>query len=1207
MHSERENPADGLLLEAFHEVMRNSEDYIFIKDRDLVYRGCSESFAQMAGLRSAGDLIGKTDCDLFPPEISDKYRADDRTVLENGTPIEGMAERLPDRDGQRRWTKTWKHAVYAPDGTVAGIYGVSRDVTRIVKLEAEAERSKKYSDLVCNLPGGVGILHEQDGEFWLDFANDGWSQAHHITEVHGRQLVGKTTTALIYEPDRARLHAEFQRVDSIPGSQGSMLYRIHGDDGRLHWLSVRFRFAYEQDGVRCYYVSYADMDEQKAAEEQLQDSQRALREAVENSEIQFFTYFPQAHRCELYAVNQMLKNLPAVWKDFPDDFLTYTGTMPEDARAYRELFHKIDAGAEQAECTVRFRYKGVIAWERIVVRAVKDESGRVVKGLGYALNVSSRKQAAERLERQRLRLRTLGGSAVETFSFNVTKNSDANLQTVDEELMDQPIPDEIYREVMRLSPPLNGEESESLRFLMRAAARIPEPGHRALFLRTCGAETAGKALQEGHYSAEIRYRRQVGQRVRWVATRAEYLPDPETGDLLAFYYTWDVTDEEISRRMNRRIVERNYAAVLCCDLQTRQVSVKNSGAAAAPLDGLTYEEAIRAVASAVEPAQAAEFMDYLSLENILPELEKRPVDTTYCTLQETRTDLPGAPRVQLKSDAFYLDDYRDVLVFLLTDVTEIFQQDRENREQMAAALAAAKQASLAKSNFLSRMSHEIRTPLNAIIGMDTIAAQSVNDPARIADCISKIGISARYLLSIINDILDMSRIESGKMLLKNEKFLFRDFINGINTMIYTQTRAKGLDYECTVHSEIAEAYIGDAMKLQQILINILGNALKFTEKGKISLEIHPISRREKQSVVRFVVNDTGIGIREDFLDKLFEPFEQSDTSTTATFGGTGLGLAITKNLVTLMGGTIHVRSIVGVGSEFTVDVPLTIDESVLVEPKLSMHFEKMQTLIVDDDLVVCEQAGQILQSIGMSGEWVTTGAEAVERVQANSAKSRFYDFILVDWKMPDMDGLETTRQIRRIVGPDVTIIIITAYDWESIEIEAKAAGANLLISKPLLRSTLVSAFQKARGIAETERPREPSFDFTGRRVLVAEDNQINAEIAKTLLENKHFTVEVAANGQKALELYAGHPEHYYDAILMDIRMPLMDGLQTTTNIRHWNRADAKTIPIIAMTANAFDEDVDKSKAAGMNAHLSKPIDPNLLYSTLYRILDEEEL
>ena len=530
----------------------------------------------------------------------------------------------------------------------------------------------------------------------------------------------------------------------------------------------------------------------------------------------------------------------------------------------------------------------------------------------------------------------------------------------------------------------------------------------------------------------------------------------------------------------------------------------------------------------------------------------------------------------------------------------------EQAQQLKFALASAQQASVAKTEFLSRMSHEIRTPMNAIIGMSTLAAQAVGNDDKVSDCISKIGISARYLLSLINDILDMSRIESGKMLLKNEKFEFRELIADINTIIYNQAANKGLDYECIVSSEIEDYYCGDVMKLQQILINMLGNAVKYTIKGKVSLEVQQVSRHGKTSALRFIVNDTGCGISEKFLDKIFDPFEQADTTTTTIFGGTGLGLAITRSLVELMNGSIKVRSIVGVGSEFTADIPLLVDECVPRTPKLDLQFDKLLTLVVDDDAIVCEQTVQTLREIGMQGEWVMSGREAVERVQQHFKDNSNYDFVLIDWKMPDMDGIETTRQIRRLVGPDVTIIIISAYDWSAIESEARAAGANMLVTKPLFRSTLLSAFHKAKGQAEeTKENNDFSFDFQGCRVLVAEDNQINAEIAKSLLENKNFDVELAPNGLKAMEKFLGNPAGYFDAILMDIRMPMMDGLQATMNIRHWNRPDAKHIPIVAMTANAFDEDVEKSLAAGMNAHLAKPIEPDLMYRTLYRLIVEK--
>ncbi|MEG2703315.1 MAG: response regulator, partial [Clostridia bacterium] len=349
-----------------------------------------------------------------------------------------------------------------------------------------------------------------------------------------------------------------------------------------------------------------------------------------------------------------------------------------------------------------------------------------------------------------------------------------------------------------------------------------------------------------------------------------------------------------------------------------------------------------------------------------------------------------------------------------------------------------------------------------------------------------------------------------------------------------------------------------------------------------------VSRNE--AVMKFTVNDTGIGINEKFIPQLFEPFEQQFGGSTTPYTGTGLGLAICRNLVDLMSGKISVNSIEGVGSEFIVEVTLGISEkSRSAEPKCTVALERLSALIVDDDLLICQHTQKILLDMRLRADYVASGVAAVELVQEQWSKQKKYDIILVDWKMPDMDGIETTRQIRKIVGPKVTIIIMTAYDWAALEVEAKQAGVNLLMTKPVFKSTLGSALQKLYFCKEpSAAPRLPrDYDFTGKRVLLVEDHLLNIEVAKKLLENKHLQVEIAENGLRAIETFAQREERYYDAILMDIRMPVMDGLTAAKSIRQMRKADAATIPIIAMTANAFDEDIEKTKAAGMNAHLAK--------------------
>ncbi|MEW3583866.1 response regulator, partial [[Clostridium] symbiosum] len=570
-------------------------------------------------------------------------------------------------------------------------------------------------------------------------------------------------------------------------------------------------------------------------------------------------------------------------------------------------------------------------------------------------------------------------------------------------------------------------------------------------------------------------------------------------------------------------------------------------------------------------------------------------------------DEHGAVRVK-RYQVFYISRELERVCIARTDVTDIIRQEQQQKEALAAALTAAEQANAAKTDFLSRMSHEIRTPMNAIIGMSAIAAQAVGNDEQVAECISKIGISSRFLLSLINDILDMSRIESGKMLLKNEKIPTEDFLNGLNAICYSQAASKGVDYECIADPTLDDVYTGDAMKLQQVLLNILSNAIKFTgEGGKVTFSAMVRRKVRNMAGLRFTVNDNGIGIGEDFLRHMFEPFAQESMGTTALYGGTGLGLAISKSIVDMMGGTITVRSIKGIGSEFTVDVELGITEEEMrrrKRKKENPNFSALKTLVVDDDVTVCESAMVTLKEIGIIAEWVDSGQKAIGRVQELCGLGRYFDMILIDWKMPEMDGIETARRIRAMAGPEVTIIIMTAYDWAAIEHEARSAGVNLLMSKPMFKSSLVSAFSRVLGEKEEkEAENKPEiYDFTGRRVLLVEDNAINTEVATVVLESRGFTVDTAENGLRAIEMFSKSEAGFYDAILMDIRMPLMDGLTAAKNIRHLTNRDAGTVPIIAMTANAFDDDIEKSKAAGMNAHLAKPIEPERLFQVLYHFI-----
>ena len=539
----------------------------------------------------------------------------------------------------------------------------------------------------------------------------------------------------------------------------------------------------------------------------------------------------------------------------------------------------------------------------------------------------------------------------------------------------------------------------------------------------------------------------------------------------------------------------------------------------------------------------------------------------------------------------------------ITERKKMMQELAEQRESLSIALEDANQANKAKTAFLSNMSHEIRTPMNAIIGLDRIA---LNDPAiseTTREYLEKIGLSAQHLLSIINNILDMSRIESGRMSVKNEEFSFAKLLAQINTIISGQCRDKGIGYECRVKGAVDDYYIGDDMKLRQVMINILGNAVKFTPPGgTVTFVVEPIARFSGKSTLRFIISDTGIGMSQEFLPRLFDAFSQEDSSSTNRFGSTGLGMAITKNIIELMSGTISVESEKNKGTTFTVTITLTDYERKNVEKEEdTLHPHELCVLVIDDDPIACEHAKLILGQVGVSCEMALSGAEGLQMTKVRHVRREPYNLILVDWRMPDMDGVETTRRIRDAVGNETPVIILTSYNWDEIEDEAKRAGVDTFVAKPLFAGTVLDEFREAFKKKNTELVRETA-DLKGRRILLAEDVDVNAEIMIMMLSMREIQVDHAENGRIAVEKFEEHEEGYYDAILMDMRMPEMDGLEATRKIREMKRPDAKKIPIIALTANAFDEDVQHSMQAGLNAHLSKPVEPEILFKTLEELI-----
>lgn len=532
-------------------------------------------------------------------------------------------------------------------------------------------------------------------------------------------------------------------------------------------------------------------------------------------------------------------------------------------------------------------------------------------------------------------------------------------------------------------------------------------------------------------------------------------------------------------------------------------------------------------------------------------------------------------------------------------IEDMIRREEQQKEMLEQAVERAEAANHAKSDFLSRMSHDIRTPMNAILGMTSVATMHINEKERVLDALEKITVSGKHLLGLINEVLDMSRIESGKVSLTESAFNISDTIESLLTVFRSQMDIKGLALKAGIAKLEHENVVGDEQHLQQIFMNIMGNAVKFTPSGgRISIHIEEKSSQfDGYGCYEFTFEDTGIGMEPDYIQKIFEPFSRAADSRTGKIEGTGLGMSIAVNIARMMKGDIKVESELGKGSKFTVIVYLKLDD--LTASDLAAY-NGLPVLVVDDEETACESSCEMLRSLGMEAEYVSSGEAALQRISAEDGKR--FSVIILDWKMPGMDGLETAKDIRRIVGEDIYIIIQSAYDWADIEAEALDAGVNAFIGKPLFKSRLVRVLREALGLDHEEKvsPLETfsQEDFSGRRVLLVEDNEINIEVAKELLGMVGIQVEMATNGQLAVDAVKEKEPGYFDLIFMDIQMPVMNGYEAAKAIRASGRKDLEEIPIIAMTADAFADDIKRAEEAGMNGHISKPVDIERLEEAL---------
>ncbi len=597
------------------------------------------------------------------------------------------------------------------------------------------------------------------------------------------------------------------------------------------------------------------------------------------------------------------------------------------------------------------------------------------------------------------------------------------------------------------------------------------------------------------------------------------------------------------------------------------------------------------------------FLEFIDMDTVAQRL-KGQQSLTYTSQMEKGTWLLSV----IVPQRFDSDGNIRAVLLANRDITKEKEKELEQERELRNALAAAEHANKAKTNFLNSISHDIRTPMNAVIGFTALATTHIDNKDLVMEYLKKISISSRHLLSLINDVLDMSRIESGNVRLEEVKVHLPDVFHDLRVIIQGSIAAKQQELYIDTQNVVHEDVVIDKLRLNQVLLNIVGNAIKFTPVGgmiNIRVSENPCSK-EGYASYSFSVKDNGIGMSEEFQEHIFDAFTREQTVTKSGIQGTGLGMAISKNIVNMMGGTITVNSEVGKGSEFIVSIECKI-ASETVKYKSVPELQGARALVVDDDANTCMSVCKMLRDIEMRADWTTSGKEAVLRAKEACEIKKEFKAYIIDWQMPDMNGIETVRRIRKVIGNDTPIIILTAYDWADIAEEAKEAGVTAFVSKPLFMSELRAVLtQQAVGTEKDAAVEKKHYNHAGKRVLLVEDNELNREIAAAILEEAGLIVDSVEDGTDAVERMGSAEESRYDAILMDIQMPKMDGYMATREIRTLGNNKKANIPIIAMTANAFEEDKKKAFEAGMNAHIAKPISIDAIMEVLDQIFDSRK-
>lgn len=904
------------------------------------------------------------------------------------------------------------------------------------------------------------------------------------------------------------------------------------------------------------------------------------------------------------------------------EFFSHYPTWSEGARAYadmqvaeddREVFYAALSreGLMKHEEDYSFMYKKITEdgykYLMFKVAYVEPEEGDRIAIVGTKnvdrqtrQEIEQKNQLREALAKSEQYKQAVLADAVIVYEINLSRNE---LKEELWEIIDGKRTDLLS--VVGLSAPARYDA-----FNERWTCRQVVAEYRDIYGKNTNREYLLRQFRDGHAENTFEFRGVMGTgREAYMRHTIFMAQDEETGDVIAYCHVKDITERKRQEQQIRQYEQLFvataadiYTGILQVEIDTRtakRLMLKNGEITVEDVGN--WEEYLEYQLSFVHPDDTGVLAENLGIESLrrMPVNEKKVFG--YKSITKNKA---GRYKSFFTNISMTEIDGRRYGIVVTIDNTETVERELHQKELIEDALARAEAANKAKTTFLSNMSHDIRTPMNAIIGFTTLAATHIDNKELVKDYLGKITAASSHLLSLINDVLDMSRIESGRMQLEEVECSLSEILHGLRNILQADVKSKRLNFYIDTVDVFNEHVICDKLRLNQILLNLLGNAVKFTEPGgSVSVRISQKPAEVKEYArYEFRVRDTGIGMSEEFLTHLFEPFERERTSTASGIQGTGLGMSITKNIVEMMGGTIAVKSRKGEGSEFIIELPMKKLADREVEVKIET-LEGFRALVVDDDFDTCDSVSNMLIQIGMRAEWTMSGREAILRTRQALSRNDEYRVYVLDWLVPDMNGIEIARQIRKEVGEDAPIIILTAYDWGDIEEEAREAGVTAFCSKPLflsdLRRCLINVLYPRKEEKEETLKRE---GITGQRLLLVEDIDLNREIASEILSEAGFIIEEAENGRIAVDRLLEKGAGYYSLVLMDVQMPVMDGYTATRTIRALEDKALAQIPIIAMTADAFEEDKKKALEAGMNAHIAKPIDVQKLLDILEKML-----